>query len=101
MFEPDADTYVASGLDYFAHADTSQGWPSTYIGDLDRPVEQQSHKFNQVWPVSAVFQSLRRAGLAIDHFGEHRDEYWDSYPNLRPELRGRVPMTFSMIARRP
>ena len=29
LFEPDADTYVTSGLDYFTHSETSQGWPST------------------------------------------------------------------------
>jgi SAM-dependent methyltransferase len=101
LFEPDAATYVASGLDYFTHSETSQGWPSTYIGDLSRPRTQQARKYERLWPVSVVFQALRRVGLIIEHFGEHPDQYWNNFPNLRPELAGRIPMTFSLMARRP
>jgi len=37
----------------------------------------------------------------FEHLGEHREPYWDIFPRLKPELRARIPMTFSMIARRP
>jgi hypothetical protein len=36
LFDMDAATYVASGLNYFTHSEASQGWPSTYVGDLGR-----------------------------------------------------------------
>ena len=101
LFEGDAATYVPSGLNYFTHNDSSQGWPATYIGDLGKPADQHARKYERLWPVSAVFQALRRAGLHIEHFGEHPDKYWECFPNLRPELVGRIPMTFSLMARRP
>jgi SAM-dependent methyltransferase len=101
LFEPETETLVATGYDYFAHSDSSQGWPSTYIGDLDVPVAEQALKYERLWPVSAVFGALRGAGLVVEHFGEHREEYWDSFPKLKPELKATIPMTFSMIARRP
>jgi hypothetical protein len=47
-----------------------------------------------------IFNALVGAGLAIDYLGEHPDEYWTVFPHLRPDLRGRVPMTFSMLARK-
>jgi hypothetical protein len=51
--------------------------------------------------LSAIFGALRGAGLDVEYFGEHRDEYWDGFPKLRPALKAAIPMTFSMIARRP
>ena len=62
---------------------------------------QQARKYERLWPLSAIFGALLRAGLVIEYFGEHRDEYWDCFPRLRPELKATIPMTFSMIARRP
>ena len=50
--------------------------------------------------VSSDFQALVRAGLRVQHFGEHPDPYWDEFPRLKPELRGRIPMTFSLLARK-
>lgn len=100
LFETDTGNYVYSGISYFRHSESVKGWPATYIGDLGKPVEQHSEKFERLWPLSDVFSSLRRAGLTIEHFGEHPDTYWEVMPKLRPELRGRIPMTFSMIARR-
>jgi len=100
LFDLEAETLVPSGVNYFAHAEVSQGWPSAYIGDLGIPVEKQARKYERLWPLAAIFQALRRAGLSIEHLGEHAEGYWNAFPNLRPELRGRIPMTFSLIARR-
>jgi hypothetical protein len=54
----------------FTHCQSSRGWPSTYIGDLDKPADQHARKYERLWPVSAVFQALRRVGLNVEHFGE-------------------------------
>jgi SAM-dependent methyltransferase len=83
LFEGDAATYVASGLNDFTHCESSQGWPSTYIGDWGT-ADQHARKYERLWPVSAVFQALRRAGLRVEYFGEHPDQYWECFPNLRP-----------------
>jgi len=100
LFEPDAAELVSSGIDYFTHAESSQGWPSTYIGELTVPVAQQARKFERLWTLAMVFGALHRAGLIVEHLGEHREPYWDVFPRLKTELKARIPMTFSMIARR-
>jgi len=69
--------------------------------DLGRPVVELARKHERLWPLAAVFMALRRAGLTVELFGEYPEDFWDSFPRLRPELRGRIPMTFAMLARRP
>lgn len=102
LFDMEAETYVYSGVSYFGHYETSAGWPSTYIGDsLGIPVEKQARKHEALWNISSVFNALTAAGLVVEQVGEHPDPYWEVFPNLKPELRGRVPLTFSMLARKP
>ncbi len=101
LFDPDAETLVASGINYFAHAEWNRGWPTSYLGDLGQPAEQHAVKHERLWTLSAIFTALHGAGLAIERFGEYPDDFWQSFPNLRPEFRGRIPMTFSLLARRP
>lgn len=100
LFDTEAAGYVATGVDYFAHAESSQGWGPTYIGDLGVPVERLSPKFERLWTLGAIFGALRGAGLAVEHLGEHPETYWNGFPNLAPALRGKIPMTFSLLARR-
>jgi len=100
LFDDQAETYIASNNNYFTHCESSQGWSDAYIGDLGIPVDQLPRQYECLWPVSTVFQALRHAGLTVEHFAEHPEDYWESMPHLRAELRGRIPMTFSMIARR-
>jgi len=47
-----------------------------------------------------IFNALTRAGLVVEYLGEHPDPFWELFPNLRPELHGRVPLTFSLLARK-
>jgi SAM-dependent methyltransferase len=101
LFEMDTEDLTPTRYDYFTHIESSQGWPATYIGDLDVPVEQQAVKHERLWPLSAIFGALRGAGLTIVYLGEHREAYWDGFPKLRPALKATLPMTFSMLARRP
>jgi SAM-dependent methyltransferase len=100
LFKTESNIYEYSGVNYFAHCESGAGWPDTYIGDINVPVEKQSRKYECLWPVSSIFQALSRAGLTILHFGEHPDTYWNEFPNLKPELNGRIPNTFSMLAKR-
>jgi SAM-dependent methyltransferase len=100
LFEMEATTYEYNGINYFANCESGAGWPDTYIGDIGIPVQQQARKYECLWPVSSVFQALTRAGLAVLHFSEHPEPYWEEFPNLKPELRGRIPNTFSMLAKK-
>ncbi len=100
LFKAESTHYEYSGITYFRHCDSGAGWPDTYIGDIGIPIEQQARHYECLWPLSSIFQALTRAGLAVVHFGEHPEDYWDEFPNLKPELRGRIPNTFSMLAKK-
>lgn len=101
LFQMETETLAPTGFDYFAYSENSRGWPTSYIDDLETPVEQQARKHERLWPLSSIFQALRAAGLTIEYFGEHNEQYWEGFPNLRPMLKKTLPMTFSMRARRP
>lgn len=102
FFDPDAADWRLLTVDYFAYNDTSQGWGAGYIGDeLGIPVEQQAAKFERVWAPSAVFEALAGAGLSVERFGEHPDEYFTAFPNIPVEERLKIPHTFSILARKP
>ena len=77
-----------------------QVYPQRLARTSARATAERARKYERLWPVSAVFTALRQAGVIIEKFGEHPDEYWNPFPNLKPELRGQIPMTFSMLARR-
>jgi SAM-dependent methyltransferase len=99
LFDMDAATYVYSGVNYFEHYESSVGWPSTYIGDsLGIPAAEQARKYEALWTLSDIFNALTASGLTVVHLGEYPDRYWDNFNNLKPELRGRIPFTFSMKA---
>lgn len=100
LFQTEAETYLYNGVNFFDHRESGTGWPDTYIGNEGMPVEEQSIKYECLWPVSRVFMALVRAGLTVVHFGEHPEPFWDEFPHLKPELAGRIPNTFSLLARK-
>ncbi len=101
LFDIDAPALQYSGASYFGYAESNVGWPSTYIGDLlGVPVEKQARKYERWWNLSEIFTALTQAGLSVDIFGEHPDPYWEVFQNLDPEIRARIPLTFSMLARK-
>jgi SAM-dependent methyltransferase len=101
LFDLNAETYVLTDSNYFTYEEHSRGWPSSYIGTLAIPLEEQTVKHERVWPIASVFQALRQAGLIVDYLGEHVEPYWNVFPNLKAELRGKIPLTFSIKAYRP
>lgn len=92
---------IESGVDYFEMALTSRGWGPTYIGDLGMPIEEHAIKHERLWSLSSIVMALLHAGLTLEFFGEHREGYWDPFPDIPPEELRRVPQTFSLRARRP
>jgi hypothetical protein len=36
----------------------------------------------------------------VEYLGEHREGFWERFPNLKSELEGKIPLTFSLVARR-
>lgn len=101
LFNMDAENYVYSGANYFKQWESSVGWPSTYIGSaMDIPLEQQARKHESLWTLMDIFNALTQSGLVVEYLGEHPEDYWDSFPNLQPELVGKIPLTFSIKARK-
>jgi len=101
LFEQETQTLQASGVNYFSHSEQSKCWSEAYIGDLGKPVQEHATKHEQLWTVAQVFQALVRAGLSVEYLGEHPDEYWTAFPNLSDADKAKIPMTFSLIARKP
>ncbi len=101
LFDNEAAELVPTGIDYFRHAEISRGWSSGYLGDLPIPTGLQSAKHERLWPIGATVTALLGVGLGIEHLGEHPDPYYDGFPRLPPELSARLPMTFSILARKP
>jgi SAM-dependent methyltransferase len=101
LFDMEADTLQASGVDYFQHAEWSRGWPDAYLGDLGKPIEEHARKYEQIWPLATIFQALTGVGLVVDLLGEYPVDYWLAFPNLPEAVRSRLPLTFAMKAHKP
>ena len=102
LYENESDSLVFLGISYFGYSEESVGWPSTYIGDtLGIPAEHQSVKYERGWNLMDITNALLGAGLTLEYLGEHPEPYWDKFPHLKPELVGRLPLTFSIRARKP
>ncbi len=101
LFSQDSEALEASGINYFSHAETNRGWSPEYIGDLGKPRDQHAIKHERVWTIAQVVQALLKAGLQLEYLGEHPDEYWSAFPKLSEADKSRIPMTFSIIARKP
>jgi len=101
LFSQDTETLTLSANDYFTHAEWNKGWPDAYIGELGVPTEQQTPKHERLWTLADVVNALIKAGLSVTHLGEHPDEYWDAFPKLSPEDKAKIPLTYSLIARKP
>lgn len=101
LLDMETDDLTFYGSSYFSYFESGKGWPSTYIGELDIPLEQQARKYEGFWNFMDIFNALRGADLVIDYLGEHPEQYWDNFPNLKPEIARLIPMTFSIKARKP
>jgi SAM-dependent methyltransferase len=101
LFDPGASEWKYSGANYFNTVESGVGWPDTYIGDtIGIPLEQQTRKYERLWTLADIFNAVRSAGLVVEYLGEHPENYWDSHPHLAPDQQGKIPLTFSLLARK-
>ncbi len=102
LYDSESSELVFRGVSYFDQWESSVGWPSTYIGDsLGIPAEQQAVKYEAGWNLMDITNALLGAGLTLEYLGEHAEDYWDKFQHLKPELQGKIPLTFSIRARKP
>ncbi len=97
MWDDTTDTLqVHPAVSYFDQAGISTGWTSDYLPGLEgEPKHERS------WTFADVVGAVLGAGFELLHLGEHREDYGcEFFPNLPPEQRARIPITFSLLARR-
>jgi SAM-dependent methyltransferase len=102
LFDVDADgRWVATEYDYFGGPEASKGWSREYIDRLSLDDAEQSWKFARAWTLGEIVTALLRAGLRIDALAEYPIDWWGGHADVREQDRGRVPLSFSILARAP
>lgn len=87
--------------DYFqTAAQANQGWGPTYVGELAKPKEELSRKYESQKTFSQILSPLLQAGLRLERLEEHAETYWDQFPNLPKEMVAKLPNTFSLLMRK-
>jgi SAM-dependent methyltransferase len=101
LFDIDADgRWTVTDYDYFGGAEASRGWSPEYIDRLSIDERDQSWKFARAWTLGEVVTALVRAGLRIEELAEYPVDWWGGHGDVRPEERGRIPLSFSIVGRR-
>lgn len=101
LFDADAEgMLVATDYDYFGAAEASRGWSPEYIDQLSIAEDDQSWKFARAWTLGEIVTALVRADLRIERLVEYPVDWWAGHRDLRPEDRGRIPLSFGIVARR-
>ncbi len=101
LFDADeAGGWMLTDYDYFGGPEASRGWDPAYIDRLSIPDEAQHWKFARAWTLGEVVTALLHSGLQLDEVAEHPVDWWAGHRDVRPELRGRVPLSFSVTATR-
>ena len=101
LFDADEDGHlVATDYDYFDGAEASKGWAPEYIDRLSIAEDDQSWKFARAWTLGEIVTALVGAGLRLERLVEYPVDWWAGHRDLRPEDRGRIPLSFGIVARR-
>jgi SAM-dependent methyltransferase len=100
LFDADEDgNWVATDYDYFAGPEASKGWAPEYIDRLSIPEPDQAWKFARSWTLGEVLTAIAGAGLRIERVAEHPTDWWGGHADVRPEERGRIPLSYTVVAR--
>ncbi len=101
LFDGDgAGGWTLTDYDYFGGAEASRGWAPEYIDRLSIPDDEQHLKFARAWTLGEIITALLGAGLRIHRVTEHPVDWWAGHRDVRADQRGRVPLSFSILATR-
>ena len=101
LFDADENgQWIATDYDYFGGAEASKGWAPEYIDRLSIPEADQSWKFARAWTLGEIITALLSADLRLEAVAEHPIDWWGGHGDVRPEERGRIPLSFSVTGRR-
>jgi SAM-dependent methyltransferase len=99
LFDGDGDGgWTLTDYDYFGGAEVSRGWAPEYIDRLSIPEDEQHWKLARAWTLGEILTALLRAGLRLEHIAEHPVDWWTGHRDVRADQRGRVPLSFSVVA---
>jgi len=102
LFDGDGDGgWLLTDYDYFAGTEASRGWAPAYIERLSIPDREQHWKYARAWTLGEVVTALVGSGLRVERVTEHPVDWWAGHRDVRPEERGRLPLSFSVEAVRP
>ena len=102
LFDVDADgRWIATDYDYFGGTEASRGWAPEYIDRLSIEEPDQAWKFARSWTLGEILTALVGAGLRLERIAEHPTDWWGGHGDARADERGRIPLSFSVVARRP
>ena len=100
LFDADEDgRWVATGYDYFGGPEASKGWAPEYIDRLSIEDADQSWKFARAWTLGEVVTALLGTDIELDAVTEYPIDWWGGHDDVRPEDRGRIPLSFSITGR--
>jgi SAM-dependent methyltransferase len=101
LFDADEDgRWTATDYDYFGGTEASKGWAPEYIDRLSLAEDDQSWKFARAWTLGEIVTALAGAGLRIERLVESPVDWWFGHRDVRPEERGRIPLSFGIVATR-
>jgi SAM-dependent methyltransferase len=101
LFDADEDGgWMLTEYDYFGGAEASRGWSPEYIDRLSIAEDDQALKFARAWTLGEIVTALLGAGLRLERVTEHPVDWWAGHRDVRPEERGRLPLSFSVVATR-
>ena len=92
--------WILTDYDYFAGPEASRGWAPEYIDRLSVAEDDQHEKFARSWTLGEIVTALLGAGLRLERVTEHPVDWWAGHRDVRPEERGRLPLSFSITATR-
>ena len=92
--------WTLTDYDYFGGPEASRGWAPEYIDRLAVSDDEQHWKFARAWTLGEILTALLSAGLRLERVAEHPVDWWAGHRDVRPEERGRVPLSFSVVATR-
>jgi SAM-dependent methyltransferase len=102
LFDADADGHlIATDYDYFGGVEASRGWAPEYIDRLSVPDGAQHWKYARAWTLGEIVTAVAGAGLRVERLEEYPVDWWAGHRDLRPEDRGRIPLSFGLVARWP
>ena len=102
LFDADEDGHwIATDYDYFGGPEASRGWAPEYIDRLSIDDDQQNWKFARAWTMGEVITVLLGTEIRLERVKEYPIDWWGGHADVRPEERGRVPLSFSVVGRKP